>query len=371
MDDSFHFALLRISIAQILKANGFEKCKPSTLNALTDIYIHYLDRLVKQSTRLSQLRKRSNDVEIQDITEAMKLTGVIKPENYLQLDDTKDSERQNASSLTKKSKAAYNTKSLDSFRDWVKYSDSFRVSRKLNELPSNLIKNLMEKRKLVLDDGETDQEKKKKKYKERQDYYNQLKLNDVLGHSTSNNMINGEDMDDDENDAISEKDKLFWLNYLIEKDLKLGHDLKFINTTLYDEFLKFQTNPKFHPVMKNSTSNPNEVADKYQQLKQQVNNVNKYDYLVISIEDDTNGDAGANGEDVDPATTVRPSAELEKILPYNLKYEKYLLEDDLEQFVGNEHKDTDSDDKPGLEPRDDSFSVNDDGIGGDNTLMFM
>ena len=39
MDESFYFALLRISIAQILKANGFDKCKPSTLNVMTDLYL--------------------------------------------------------------------------------------------------------------------------------------------------------------------------------------------------------------------------------------------------------------------------------------------------------------------------------------------
>ena len=78
---------------------------------------------------------------------------------------------------------------------------------------------MIEKRKLDIDDGESDLAKRKRKHKERQEFYNQLKLNDDQRHRV--------DEDELDEDVITAKDKLIWLNYLIEKDLKLGHDLKF------------------------------------------------------------------------------------------------------------------------------------------------
>jgi transcription initiation factor TFIID subunit 3 len=369
MDESFHFALLRVSIAQIIKANGFDKCKPSTLNIVTDIYLQYLKKLIQQALRCSQLRNRSNTVEIQDLTAALILTSAIKPENYLKLEDSGENARHTNSSLTKVKKSAYNTQSMDSFVGWIKDSESFRLSRKLNELPSSLIKNLMEKRKLDLDDGETDQEKKKRKYKERQDYYNQLKLTD---HGTSSHI---DDMYDDMNDRITSKDNLSWINYLIEKDLKLGHDLKFFNSSLYEEFLKFQTNLKFHPVMTrrgDSNKTPQELAqEKFQQFQNHLNSINNHDYVLINIEDKPQDE---NGEDIE-GNDVRPSQELENLLPYNIRYDSYLLDDDLDQYVEyrNKHNQHNivEDDENAVNTIDQDTNFDDDGIGGDNNLIFL
>ncbi|KAK6458936.1 TBP-complexed protein [Scheffersomyces xylosifermentans] len=352
MDESFHFALLRISIAQILKANGFEKCKPSLLNVITDIAIQYFKKLIQQSLKCSQLRNQSNHVELQDISQALILVEAIKPDDYLKLDTQEDSK--------------YNVKSLESFVNWTKYSDSFRVSRSLNEFPNELIRNLIEKRKLDLDDGETDQEKKKRKHKERQEYYNQLKLNDITN-------LQGDFGDEDEDDeyGISAKDKLLWLNYLIEKDLKLGHDLKFLNSTLADEFLKFQGNLKFHPII---NSNNDEVHKKYQQFKHQLHNLNKHDYVVISIDNEKEGQEPISDMD------VRPSESLIKLLPYNLKYDKHLLDDDLDQYFEyrQRHSTVDEADQNDIyvEENNDHYDspsedliIQEEGIGGENSLM--
>lgn len=393
MDDTFHFALLRISIAQILKANGFDKCKPSVLNVLTDIYINYLKKLVCEALKCSQLRTKSNHIEVQDVTESMILVGFIKPENYLRLDDSQDNELYNAYSMSKVPKSAYNTKSLDSFVNWIKYSESFRVSRRLNELPPALMKNLIEKRKLDLDDGETDQEKKKRKYKERQDYYNLLKLNELA----ANTMLTELEEEDDMNEGITEKDNLKWLNFLIEKDLKLGHDLKFVNTSLFDEFMKFQSNPKFHPT---SGSNKNTLFEKYEEFKHYMQNASKFDHVVLSIEDPrkdgtkdvktTGGQLTNNNEEEVEESVVRPSESLEKLLPYNMKYDSKLEDDSPDQYIqyaAKHHPDlleanistTVQDAEPvqfdtiqNTEHDNDNFEVpNDDGIGGDNNLMFL
>ncbi|KAG2730826.1 hypothetical protein G9P44_005975 [Scheffersomyces stipitis] len=361
MDESFHFALLRISIAQILKSHGFDKCKPSTLNIVTDLAIQYLKKLVLETISCSQTRTRSNNIEIQDITQALIMIEAIKPDDYLKLDDSKDSK--------------YNTKSLDSFVNWVRFSDSDRVARELNEFPTALVRNLIDKRKLDLDDGETDQEKKKRKHKERQEYYNQLKLNEISN-------LHGEDYGEEEEEdeySISTKDKFSWLNYLIEKDLKLGHDLKFLNSSLSAEFLKFQNDTKLHPVVNGSSNN--EVGKRSQQLKHQLHNFNKYDYLVISIDNEKDENEDENGADLD----VKPSDSLIRLLPYNLQYDKYLVDEDLDQYVeymerhemgAEEDTGHDEDNGHGVndhvidqEGDDDNLIIRDEGIGGENSLM--
>ncbi|RLV95092.1 Transcription initiation factor TFIID subunit 3 [Spathaspora sp. JA1] len=338
MEDTFHFNLLRISIAQILKANGFDKCKPSTLNILTDIYIRYLTKLIQSSIKLSQQRTRSNTPELQDITQALILTGTIKSNNVLKIHDDKFEE------------SPYNTLSIDSFKNWTLYSDRGLTMRKLNELPTNLIKNLIEKRKLDIEnDGETDQQRKKRKYKQRQDYYNQLKLDHP-------------DEEEDDEDLITSKDQLKWINYLIEKDLKLGHDLKFLNTTsnITNEFMKFQANLKFHPQRNN-----------IQRINQYLANLNKHDYLVSEIDK----------VEEEEEEQVIPSQELINLLPYNLKYDENLLQDLTEELEEEELEEV-ADQQEELQQDEDNLIhednefvqdmvINEEGIGGDNNLMFM
>jgi len=325
MEDSFHFALLRISISQILKASGFDKCKPSTLNIVTDLYIQYFTKLVRECMKCSRLRNHSNVVEVQDLTQGLIFTGSIIPQYYTQSDHPARGYN-------------YNTKSFESFVNWVKYSDSFAVSRKLNDLPTSLITNLIEKRKLDLNDGETDQEKKKRKYKERQEFYNQLKLNDGNDDHDPNH-------DDDDDDMVTDNDKLKWLNYLIEKDLKLGHNLKFLNTSLQREYEKFNTNPKFHPQANNN--------DKHDQQ------YHKNDHIVLSIE----------VENDEEQEVIRPSQKLVDALPYNVKYDEYLLQDIEPSEPADEPADEPHDDD--IIPQETGFEVNDEGIGGDNNLMFL
>lgn len=350
MDESFHFALLRISIAQILKASGFDKCRPSILNILTDIYIQYFKLLLSRTLKFSNQRVNCNDIGVQDITQAMLDIGFIKPssfENYLDAYDIlkHHNHRDKDSNVHKE----YNTKSMDSFIDWLKYSDSFVTSQKLSEVPREYIKNLIDKRKLD-DSAETDQDKKKRKLREKQEFYNHFK-------STLSN-----DLPQEENEEeISKQDQLSWLDYLAEKDLKLGHDLKYLNTSLEPQLISLQNNERLHPIPKS----------KRQQIFQHINNVNKHDHLLINLE---------QGEE----NAITPPNDLLKVLPYNLKYDKNLLDDDLDLYFDyfqkhsqqdedrNNHEqdhDQDHDHQQDHDIDHNGLLVNDDGIGGDNKLM--
>ncbi|CUM64082.1 uncharacterized protein PRCAT00001671001 [Priceomyces carsonii] len=295
MNTSFHFALLRVSILQILKASGFEKCNPSVLNALTDIYIHFFNLLVRQSIKLSIQRKNSSSIGLQDVTQAMLNVSLIKPDSfepYLNFYDLpKFNDLRDTNSTLLKS---YNTKTMKSFANWVRYSDSFRIGKKLSEVPKEVMRNLMQKRKIDLDDS-SEQDKKRRRHKEKQDYYNKLRLNDEQDFSY---------LEEDQDDELVDKSyNLLWLNYLIEKDLKLGHNLKFFNSSLFKEFLKLQNNPNFHP-----------ITDKQSQdLEQHLISANKNDHIVLGVDESAEN-------------PVFPSSQLTSILPYNLTYNPTLVD---------------------------------------------
>ncbi|KAK6204942.1 uncharacterized protein RJT21DRAFT_117418 [Scheffersomyces amazonensis] len=372
MDESFHFALLRISITQILKANGFDKCKPSTLNVVTDIYIQYLKKLINQ---VKECTTTKENIEVIDVFQALSLIESVKPSNFIKLPPKYNQNDLESSSILTDidtQQKVSNTKSIESFKNWIEYSDPFRLSYRLNQLPSTLIKNLIEKRKLSVNDGETDQERRKRKRKERQEYYNQLNLMD------QNQSQAGIQDDDDDEDILTSKDRLLWINYLIEKDLKLGHDLKFINSSLETEFLKFQSNQKFHPDQQNI----------------QLHNLNKHDYIIINIDQNDKQDDDTEQQQQNITTeqnieAIRPSEKLTQLLPYNIKYDKTLLEDDLEKLINN-NKNNNNNNKISdnaddqiesgadhdisrdiIEQDDEDILIREEGIGGDNSLMFL
>jgi hypothetical protein len=78
----FHFALLRISAAQLLRTVGIDRCAPSVLDTVTDIILRHLHLLAITSQKLATLSGRQ-EVAIEDLAEAMVQIGVVKPAQYL------------------------------------------------------------------------------------------------------------------------------------------------------------------------------------------------------------------------------------------------------------------------------------------------
>ena len=78
MDNPFYFTLTRISTAQILRAAGHDRTRPSTLDILTDILIRYLHLLGTTSMSLATHAGRSEST-IRDVRLAMEQIGVIAP----------------------------------------------------------------------------------------------------------------------------------------------------------------------------------------------------------------------------------------------------------------------------------------------------
>lgn len=76
--ESFHFALLRVSILQILKSIGFDRASNRAVEIITDIYIRQLGLLLDECKKLALSASR-DDVELQDVVQAMIDIGVIMP----------------------------------------------------------------------------------------------------------------------------------------------------------------------------------------------------------------------------------------------------------------------------------------------------
>lgn len=305
MEELFYYAVLRISIAQLLKAQGFDKCKPLTLNTITDIYIKHLELVLNSALKFGHARtRRTNVLEAPDLLRALIDVQLIKPltgDSILEVTDAPN-----------EPETEYNVKSLESFVKWLQFSDSFSLSKRLSDVPSSQLRNLMEKRKIDTL-SETDQEKKKRRLRERQEYYNQLKL----GENPANAQFSGIG-DDLEEAEVTENDKLSWLAYLAEKDVKLGHNLQYVNTVLHDMVLPIHKNSKYHP--------SKDGEDAYLKFLSHAHNNVRNDHILLNIQD-------AEGEDESNVERIQPSQKLKDALPYNVKYEDSLLSDDLQQYI--------------------------------------
>jgi transcription initiation factor TFIID subunit 3 len=76
MDNPFYFNLARISAAQVLRAAGIDRTRPSTLDTLTDILIRYLHLLGTQSMSYALIAGRTES-DTRDIRLAMEEIGLI------------------------------------------------------------------------------------------------------------------------------------------------------------------------------------------------------------------------------------------------------------------------------------------------------
>lgn len=322
---------------QILKSIGYSKCNQKILNTLTQIYILYFKKLATQANKYSQIRGISNDVTEKDVLLSFVTNRFIIPNKYLSYDyDSNDWDSD--LKICTNPLSLYNVRSLKSFFNWIKYNESLNVVRKFNHLPENLVLNLVNKRKLDFEnEGEQD---KKKKYKEKQDYYNLHSLNKSI---LNKNDYNKKNFDCDQNDNIEVKNLInsnfIWINYLIEKSLKFDSDLKFLETILCGEYMKFLDHYMLHSFSKNENTNnndnsetPNDLTKKNMKLKKTIQSLYKNIHIISDVKDNRKKKKFLslyNNKDLEKIFNVKPSESLLSILPYNLKYDKCFFENSL------------------------------------------
>lgn len=88
-EGNFHFHLLRISIAQLLKSHGFNASNNRTLDIVTDLYVKYLALLCEDIKKYKLVRNLEDDEDltIQDIAEAFVDMKIITPAKRLDFFD--------------------------------------------------------------------------------------------------------------------------------------------------------------------------------------------------------------------------------------------------------------------------------------------
>ncbi|AMD22325.1 HGL015Wp [Eremothecium sinecaudum] len=85
---AFYFRLLRVSMIQLLKAHGFDRAKPSTVDTFTDLYIRFLSLLLQELRMLAAARMAMDGtIYIQDLSLALQNVGLIKPMDLLDVYD--------------------------------------------------------------------------------------------------------------------------------------------------------------------------------------------------------------------------------------------------------------------------------------------
>lgn len=198
MEEEFNLRLLRISIIQILKAHGFEKCKPSTLNVMTDLYVKMLTHLMERCNKFAMAR--NDTINTFDILQGMVDSGLIK--------DNKDD--------------IYNTKSIEGFRNWLD-SVNFQTAKQINQVPINLKQIIIENRKFK--NVNYEEEERQRRLKKKQEFFSKF------GQQIDDVKINEFDNDNDNDNEEEINIDINWIDYLLEKDNKFV-TRKFENTSL-------------------------------------------------------------------------------------------------------------------------------------------
>lgn len=337
MEDSFYFSLLRVSIAQILKTQGFDKCKPSTLNTITSLYIIYLSKLATESIDCSLIRTRTNSPEVQDVMQAMINLGLVKATQGHRIHDEFFDELE------------YNTKSINLFKSWVLsyYGEQIRdiAERKQRRNEQDVIDE--NARAQVDEKDDQQQQQQQHPHHHPEDFYHQF----ILSNGQTSSKKDESSKSGEEVDNVSSlmhdnnNNKLKWLNHLLEKDLKLGHKLKFLYATEFIANEFEQSLLKGQRKLKGTTNNTEQGVNESDldldlQLKiKSIRNSDWNDYIVKPVSatkaKDKRDDYTAGGTtDIDDIGAVdelvKKEAVLEKYLPYNIKYSAPLLSDDID-----------------------------------------
>ncbi|EJS41301.1 taf3p [Saccharomyces arboricola H-6] len=109
----FYFALLRISMLQLLKAQGFDRARPSLVDVITDLYAKFLNLLASEINSIARARCDQDDtIALQDITLALENLGIVKPTNAL---DVYDENSELSSS-----------RGMEKFKDWCLYNTQLK-----------------------------------------------------------------------------------------------------------------------------------------------------------------------------------------------------------------------------------------------------
>lgn len=179
----------------MLRSIGFDRCPPTLIDILTDIYIRHLQLLASECISLADLQGR-REIKIQDITQSLENIGMIKPTNILDIYDQYEGPNKGA----------------ENFLLWVVGSipENSRVVSK--PTPEMLNTNKVKSNPVI------------------PEYIN------ALNNRQDPDEINGDALrNDQQRQQQQQQDEILdddWLKFLMKKQSKIGHEERFKNTIL-------------------------------------------------------------------------------------------------------------------------------------------
>ncbi|CCH43889.1 Transcription initiation factor TFIID subunit 3 [Wickerhamomyces ciferrii] len=226
----FNFALLRVTVIQLLRSIGFDRCAPSLVDILADIYIRHLQLLASECMMLAENSERE-EIEIQDITQGLQNIGMIKPTNLLDIYDQYEG----------------TNKSADNFLLWV-----------VGSIPEN-------SRIVSKPTPEMSNTKKNKPNPVIPEYINALNSSNAAEStidSMSKDTLNSQSQiqQQQQPEELDED----WLKFLMKKQSKIGHEEKFKHTVL-------------NTTSNNTISDYNVVGPAHEELERKLPFNTKYD----------------------------------------------------------------------------------------------
>ena len=132
-DHDFFFGLLKISVLQLLKAQGFDKARPSTIDIVTDLYIKFLELLISEIKKLILARCSKggitdvnfdvdvDTVALQDITQAFVNLKIVRPVDVLDVYD--------------ENPQSFSDKGFRILKDWCLNNRRLKDARKIAAAP--------------------------------------------------------------------------------------------------------------------------------------------------------------------------------------------------------------------------------------------
>ncbi|KAL3233649.1 Transcription initiation factor TFIID subunit 3 [Nakaseomyces bracarensis] len=97
-NEAFFYGLLRVSMLQLLRATGFDRALPATVDSFTDLYVKYLELLTGEVRSVMEARG-GGGVAVQDLTLALQNLKAINPVDVLDVYGERDLEASQVSGI--------------------------------------------------------------------------------------------------------------------------------------------------------------------------------------------------------------------------------------------------------------------------------
>jgi transcription initiation factor TFIID subunit 3 len=111
----YHLALLRPSVLQILRAQGYYGCRPSVLDSVTELAGEYMAVLAREAHRNAEHNHPwDQNLTIPDVRQALEYVGALVPDDMVKQEDCGGDE---------------DSRGIETFKRWVEGPKNSEINR--------------------------------------------------------------------------------------------------------------------------------------------------------------------------------------------------------------------------------------------------